>query len=712
MKKIALLSAALFICVSALFAGTVNIRDARLAGKNFYYERINEYTNTPYASITITGELVEKANGEPVYYAFNFNDDKGFVLVSADESSWPVIGYAFKGTYSDENLPEHFSTWMQHYIDQITAARAQSIAADEPTRAEWARLLNSGSTQLFDLRGNNDVAPLITNDWNQDFPFNGMCPEDNCGGSYFNRVPVGCVATAMTMIMYYWRWPETGQGSHCIYPTPSYGPQCADFANTTYDWNGMDNLGKNGSSFRESAPLATLSWHGGIAVDMDYACAGSGSYTASAASALKTYFKYATATSYVQKISYSSSAWYQLLRDNLDAGRPLEYGGQGPDGGHAWVCDGYQGTDYFHMNWGWGGAYNGYFYLNNLNPGGSTFNSSQGAIINLQPNTSLYPPYCSGQTTVSSTDFGSIADGSGPVAAYQDNANCSWLIMPDDSVQSIVLSFSRFDLAANDFVTVYDGSTTAAPVLGQFTGSTLPGNVTSTGPTMLVTFVTDGSGTAGGFQADYETNLVSFCTTSTNLTETTGNFDDGSGRFDYRNSGLCKWYLKPVDAGTVTVSFNDFHTEQDKDIVSIYDLGGGTLLESYSGDYTTPPAPVTSNSGQMLLIFNTNSTVRGAGWSASYSSTVGVPEIQGVDQISIYPNPATSVLNLSFNVTEMQSVNIELVAMNGKTLFSENLGNFKGLYEKSLDVSGYAKGVYLLKMTGDKGISMKKVVVQ
>src|SRR5512138_744718 len=390
MKKIALLSAVLFICVSALYAGTVNIKDARLAGKNFYYERINEYTSTPYESIVITGELVEKSNGEPVYYAFNFNNDKGFVLVSADESSWPVIGYSFQGTFSDENMPDHFASWIQHYADQIVAARNQSIPADEPTQNEWARLINSGSSQLYDLRGNTDVAPLITNDWNQDFPFNGMCPEDDCGGSYQGRVPVGCVATSMTQIMFYWRWPITGQGYHCIYPTPSYGPQCADFTNTTYEWNGMDNLGKNNTSFRESSPLATLGWHGGISVNMDYACPGSGAYTASAASALSTYFKYASSTQYVQKISYSTSAWTQLLRDNLDASHPMEYAGQGSGGGHAWVCDGYQGTDYFHMNWGWGGAYNGYYYLNNLNPGGSTFNSSQGAIINIQPNTPMY----------------------------------------------------------------------------------------------------------------------------------------------------------------------------------------------------------------------------------------------------------------------------------------------------------------------------------
>jgi len=95
----------------------------------------------------------------------------------------------------------------------------------------------------------------------------------------------------------------------------------------------------------------------------------------------------------------------------------------------AFNLDGYQGTNYFHFNWGWSGSYNGYFYLNNLNPGGDNFTNGQGAIINLYPDTNNYnyPSYCAGQVVLS-TLKGTFEDGSGPVKNYQNNANCGWLI--------------------------------------------------------------------------------------------------------------------------------------------------------------------------------------------------------------------------------------------------------------------------------------------
>lgn len=689
------------------FAGTVDIRDARVAGKNFYYERIYQYQDIAYASITIADEFTEMVNGQPVWYVFNFSDGKGYIIVSADDAAYPVIGYSFNGYFNPDGMPSNLAFWMEHYRDQIVAVRSESMPADEATVNEWARLLNSAPSQLKNLRGTLDLAPLMgDNAWDQGFPWNEYCPEDN--GSH---VPVGCVATAMTMIMYYWRFPETGQGYHCITPTPGYGPQCADFGATTYEWNGMDNEGKNSGSYRESIPLATVSWHGGIAVNMNYAPGGSGAYTSDVPYALKNYFKYGVAN-YYQKTAFGMTTWMSMLRTSLDAFKPIEYSGSEPSGGHAWVCDGYQGTDYFHMNWGWAGSYNGYFYLTSLNPGGYSFNQNQAAVMDIEPPTSSYPSYCTGLTIVEAYDFGSIEDGSGPKADYQNNASCNWLIAPDDSVSTITLKFYRFALDASDNVTVYDGPTTSSTVLGTFTGTTIPGNVTSTGPQMLVVLTTDGSGTDNGFQADYETTLNSFCPANLNLTGPTAEIGDGSDRFEYRNSTQCKWYIKPDGAETTTLTFTSFNTETDQDKVTIYDLGAGTLLQTYSGEYTTPPAPVTSESGQMLVVFSTNNTVRGEGWDAYYTITVATPEIQGLETIRVYPNPTTGMVNVSFNATEEQSVKLEVVSLTGKTVFAEEAGVVRGTFSEQLDLSNLAKGVYTLRITGGNGVKVSKVILQ
>jgi hypothetical protein len=444
---------------------------------------------------------------------------------------------------------------------------------------------------------------------------------------------------------------------------------------------------------------------------MDYSPDGSSASLTKAASGLRTYLNYSNTTQKVDKSSYSTNDWNDLLKGDLDAGMPMEYAGYPQSGaGHAWVCDGYQGTDYFHFNLGWGGSYDGYYYLNNITPGPYNFSYGQQAIVHIEPITTNYPYYCSGQTNLFTYDFGSIEDGSGPVLDYQNNAACSWLIAPDDSVQTITLTFSRFDTDASDLVTVYDGETAAAPVLGTFSGSSLPAPVTSTGNKMLVTFSSNGSGTAQGWMANYSTTLFPFCAASTTLNDPSGDISDGSGRFDYRNDVSCKWYLKPTGAATVTLTFTSFDTEQDKDFVKMFDLVGGTQLGVFSGN--SIPPPVTSPSGQMMVLFTSNKTVRGIGWDASYSITVGTEDKEVFENLAVYPNPAGDFLTIRFTFAEMQSLRIELVSLSGQTLYREQPENVKGSFEKKLDVSPFSRGVYLLRLTSDRGITTQKIVLE
>ncbi len=156
----------------------------------------------------------------------------------------------------------------------------------------------------------------------------------------------------------------------------------------------------------------------------------------------------------------------------LDRKMPCYYAGWADytyTSGHGFVVDGYQG-DYFHMNWGWSGYLDGYFLLDNLTPGGSNFNYAQELIINCYPDTVnyTYPSFCSGLDTLSSLS-GSIEDGSGPMTDYMPNTECSWLIDPqtsEDSVIKITLNFHRFQTASEDTLRVYDGATMDAPLLG------------------------------------------------------------------------------------------------------------------------------------------------------------------------------------------------------------------------------------------------------
>ena len=103
---------------------------------------------------------------------------------------------------------------------------------------------------------------------------------------------------------------------------------------------------------------------------------------------------------------------------------------------------------------------------------------------------------------------------------------------------------------------------------------------------------------------------------------------------------------------------------------------------------------------------------RGIGWDASYSIVVGTAESEAVENLFIYPNPASNFLNVKFEATGIGRVTIELVALTGRTIYSEATGSFEKKVEKRLDLSGMAKGIYILRLTSKKGVSNTKVVVK
>ena len=170
--------------------------------------------------------------------------------------------------------------------------------------------------------------------------------------------------------------------------------------------------------------------------------------------------------------------------------------------------------------------------------------------------------------------------------------------------------------------------------------------------------------------------------------------------------------LLPTNAATITFTLDNFSSELTKDKLQVYDSQSNQLLATYTGEYSTLPAPVTSPSGKMMLVWQTNSTVRGNGWNGSYSITVGKEEERIFEQLNVYPNPVSNKLSVTFEITNPQNITIELHAMKGERIFSDLTSNFSGSFEKSFDVSNLAKGIYILRITGDQGISTRKIVVE
>ena len=308
-----------------------------------------------------------------------FNTPNGFVIVSADDCATPILGYSDEGQFDVDNIPIQLQDYLLGFVEQIEYGIENHLEADENTSRQWKWVRSTG--RLNENRDGEVVEPLITALWDQGCYYNALCPEDPDGPC--GHALTGCVATAMGMILHYWGYPVQGTGLHTYtplpYPTTQYPEQSVNFGETTYDWANMPNQLTDTSTSTEIAAVATLLWHCGVAVDMNYSPYGSG--TDQHFTTLVDYFGYSNDMHWESR--QDDESWLSLLKADLDLGRPVFYTGyRWANSGHAFVCDGYDVNDRFHFNWGWGGSSNGYFALN----ASMVFEYDNEAIFNIHPN--------------------------------------------------------------------------------------------------------------------------------------------------------------------------------------------------------------------------------------------------------------------------------------------------------------------------------------
>lgn len=345
----------------------------------------------PEYAFTITGS---SADGKVRNYmtVYNYKDNKGFVIVSRDDVAWPVLGYSNEGHVDSANIPWSVAKWLYGYRSDIQYAIENQTEQAAACRVAWENL-SGNNARTINLRAAT-VSPLLSTKWNQSPYYNDQCPYDN---SELQRTVVGCVATAMAQVIRYHQYPAQGTSFHS-YDHTVYGTLNANFGSTTYNYSSMPN-----SISGANSQVATLSYHCGVSVEMNYGVAkngGSGAYVISSQSpgdhcaeyALKTYFGYKSTLSGESRSNYTTSQWKSKLKADLDAEHPIIYAGFGSGGGHCFVLDGYDNQDYFHINWGWGGYYDGYFSIDALNPtgvgtggGSGGFNSGHQAIFGIEP---------------------------------------------------------------------------------------------------------------------------------------------------------------------------------------------------------------------------------------------------------------------------------------------------------------------------------------
>lgn len=373
----------LFITVIVM-AMTVPFASAKQIGPERALEIARQFstTDTKLKSMSASPAQMKvvytaKPEGSPadsddngLLYVVSSGDNAGYVMVAGDDVVInPVLGYSTAGEFDYDAAPDNLKWWIGEYARMIEYAAEHGMAVAE--------------TPKFDT----SLDPLIKTHWNQDYPFNDLCPMLDSE----TRAYTGCVATAMAQVMKYHEWPEQGTGSH-TYTDPYCGQTLsANFGETTYRWDLMPNDYDGTWTAEQIKAVATLMAHCGVAVDMQYMPDGSGAYSGDVPGALVNYFGYAKDIIHRDRDYYTQNEWIEMMKAELDASRPVYYHGQSTGGGHAFVIDGYNVDGYFHVNWGWGGQSDEYYQLATLDPysgqgiGGTTagYAYSQGAIFNM-----------------------------------------------------------------------------------------------------------------------------------------------------------------------------------------------------------------------------------------------------------------------------------------------------------------------------------------
>jgi len=395
MKKILTVLLALVISLSAAF---VDQNRAQKLAESHYK---NYAPNVALKNNSVQRIIPRKYDGEITMYTVVFND--GFVIVTAEDNLKPILGYSYETV---KEIPDNgnggtvFESWFGNYDKQIVEARKSGYSNPVAVK-QWESMeageFTKGAKGIV-------VAPLIESHWNQEYPYNDQCPslgeaEGNC--------QVGCVATATAQIIRYHEQDVVGYGYSSYYWTAGNETLSIDHSTQTFDYSLMPLLGY--STQAEVDELAKLCMNVGYAVSMQYdtrANGGSGAYSSDVDDALLDHFGYMTAN-YISHgtPTVPNPTWVSDIETSLDNGLPIVYSGSGADGGHAFNLDGYSTDNWYHFNWGWGGAYDGNYQLDNLNPS-SDFTQGQAGVYDIA--TGWPPPW----SWPSPQNFaGSIADG-------------------------------------------------------------------------------------------------------------------------------------------------------------------------------------------------------------------------------------------------------------------------------------------------------------
>lgn len=341
-----------FLAVSVPASGRpLSFRQAKANALAFIKKRLIKEQMTEGRWSVINNDSITLAAQNAGCYVFNIGSNNGFVVAAGDDCVPEILGYADKG-HVGATMPDNMKAWLDEYDQQMKMQKTLMAAAA------------NGDSPAVEREA---IAPMLTTKWGQDNPFNLKCP------SYFPLMhcPTGCVATAMSQILYYNRKSSVDKTAADIegYTTKTNQYQIEFVGRgTKIDWDNMlDSYSLLSPQSRKQAVAGLMSYCG-AALQTDYRQDGASANSDDVVQTMVKYFDYSSEAEYIDRNQFTTEEWEQRIYDELKKGYPVYYKGQKGNYAHGFVCDGYDGNGYFHINWGWSGESDGFYLLSVLRP--------------------------------------------------------------------------------------------------------------------------------------------------------------------------------------------------------------------------------------------------------------------------------------------------------------------------------------------------------
>lgn len=651
------------------------------------------------------------------FYVFTLSNAGGFVLVAGDDNTEPILGYAIRNRFDAANIPPHVMSWLQNYETEIAHNRSHP-AASKSARDQWNQL-QEGHVAMCKA----SVDPMLTTTWSQSPYYNNLCPYDTANDG---RAVAGCTATATGQIMKYFGYPTTGYGS-CTYTHKRLGVLSADYGNTTYKWDSMPTALNGSSSEAQVEAVATLLYHIGVAVSMDYSANGSGGKTASygnggepsSENAFKYNFKYSPYVWTAFICDYDLAGWKQLMKDELNAGRPILYAGYDKkQDGHAFIVDGYNSYGLFHLNWGWGGNFDGNYKINNLNPSQGNNNSGyhfdyfSTATVGIEP----YPGFNTDGTTTVVTNVEGIrgasqSDGTVTGAGSYNFGDTITMLAQATNDHTRFVQWSD-GCRYNPRVTVATGGNVEftaqfAPLwgdtLGYFTSGNAMNRAGNVNPGLGTDSVWGIKLPASVLRRHHDLTAVQFMgkrPEQHTLTIYTGT--DSPSEVLYTSTFIdsvsytYSWYTHELSEPVIIDGEHPIWIALKctvADTHGVFSLYGGNNNGLLSGDNLTTMNDTCTFSWMINAIFT---------WDGVEG--IDSPDGEFGQQLKVYPNPTSGDVTIELDDMAERST-VQIHDLNGRLVFERS-------NEQRAVVKGLQPGVYVVKVNSGSSVAVRRLVVR